>query len=359
MRGEEASELRPVGNPLRITWQGVAVIVALLVLTYWLRFILLPFVAAGALAYVARPMLQWLQRRFGLPRWLAALVPFLLFLGILSLLGYAIDRLLVPQVEQMLGDLKNTLRQFLLNVFHGRPIYLPGKTMTADEAAGKVVDRLDELNSPDALIAAATTGFAAMMGIVLSIVVFGFLLFQGPRLASGLLWLVPPRLRPQARSLAQQIDPMLGRYLRGVFIVVLFTTTVTWIITGPVFGVPHAFFLAMAVGLLELIPVVGPILSFIMFGLVAVQQTAYTEVVGFGVFAIGLRLTIDQLVGPLVLGRAAEIPAVVVIFAFLTGGALYGILGVILAIPAAATIKIVLANLYEGSPELIADPPEP
>jgi predicted PurR-regulated permease PerM len=355
VRREEANELRPVAGPLRISWSGVATIVTLLIVAYWLRFILLPFVAAGALAYVARPILQRLQRRFRFPRWLAALVPFLLLLGILSLVGYAIDRLLVPQVEEMLGDLKNTLRQFLLNVFHGHPIYLPGKTMTADEAAGKIVDRLDDLNSPDALIAAATSGFAAMMGIVLSIVLFGFLLFQGPRLAAGLLWLVPPRLRPQARSLAQQIDPMLGRYLRGVFIVVLFTTTVTWIITGPVFGVRHAFFLAIAVGLLELIPVVGPILSFVMFGLVAVQQTGYSEVIGFGIFAIGLRLMIDQLVGPLVLGRAAEIPAVVVIFAFLTGGALYGFLGVVLAIPAAAAIKIVLSNLYEGAPELLAN----
>jgi predicted PurR-regulated permease PerM len=103
----------------------------------------------------------------------------------------------------------------------------------------------------------------------------------------------------------------------------------------------------LAVGLLELIPVIGPIVSFILFGLLAVQQTGYGEVIGFGAFAFGLRLVIDQLVGPLVLGKAAEIPALVVIFAFLAGGTLYGMLGVVLAIPAAATIKIVLTNLYD------------
>jgi predicted PurR-regulated permease PerM len=145
---------------------------------------------------------------------------------------------------------------------------------------------------------------------------------------------------------------MLGRYLRGVFVVVLFTTTVTWVVTGPVFHVQHALFLALAVGLLELIPVVGPIVSFILFGLVAVQQTGYGEVIGFGVFAVGLRLVIDQLVGPLVLGKAAEIPALVVIFAFLAGGTLYGMLGVVLAIPFAATIKIVLMDLYGEAPDV-------
>ena len=91
---------------------------------------------------------------------------------------------------------------------------------------------------------------------------------------------------------------------------------------------------------------VGPIASFILFGLLAVQQTAYGQIIGFGIFAIALRLSIDQLVGPLVLGKAAEIPALVVIFAFLVGGTLYGLLGVILAIPTAAAIKIVLANIY-------------
>lgn len=355
MRRDQLPDVRAVFRPTSVSWPLVALVVGALIVAYWLRIVLLPFVAGGALAYVGRPILHWLQDRFHFPRWLAALVPFVLFLGILSLLGFAIDRLLVPQVEQMLGDLKTTLRQFLLNVFHGRPIYLPGKTMTADQAASAIVNKLDETNSPDQLILAATAGFGLMMGFVLTVVVFGFLLFQGPRLSAGLLWLVPPHLRPRARALAAQIDPMLGRYLRGVFVVVLLTITVTWVVTGLVFRVQHAIFLALAVGLLEMIPVIGPIISFILFGLVAVQQAGYGQVIAFGAFAVGLRLSIDQLVGPLVLGKAAEIPALVVIFAFLAGGTLYGMLGVVLAIPTAAAIKIVLMNLY-GEPDS-ADPP--
>jgi predicted PurR-regulated permease PerM len=118
-------------------------------------------------------------------------------------------------------------------------------------------------------------------------------------------------------------------------------------VTGLIFHVSHAIFLALLVGVLELIPVIGPILSFITFGLVAVQQASFTMIIWFGVFAIALRLVIDQVVGPVVLGRAAQIPAVVVMFAFLAGGALYGFLGVVLAIPVAAAVKIVLAEIYE------------
>jgi predicted PurR-regulated permease PerM len=188
------------------------------------------------------------------------------------------------------------------------------------------------------------------MGCVLTIAILAFLLFTGPQLARGTLWLFPPHLRDRVRALAMEVDPMLGSYLRGIFVIVLFTAAVTYAVTGLIFHVPLAIFLSLAVGLLELIPVIGPVLSFVAFGLVAVEQTSVATIIGFGVFAIVLRLTIDQLVGPLVLGRAARIPAVVVIFAFLAGGALYGMLGVVLAIPVAATIKIVLTEIYEGPP---------
>ncbi len=67
----------------------------------------------------------------------------------------------------------------------------------------------------------------------------------------------------------------------------------------------------------------------------------------FLAFYIALRLSIDQVVGPLVLGRAVELHPVVIIFAFLAGGVLFGALGVLLAVPFAAAIKTVLSVYYE------------
>lgn len=334
------------------TGWGIALAVGVaLILAYWLRYVLIPFVLAGALAYLARPLVRWLPRALGLPRWASALLAFLLFLGICAILAYGVERLAVPQIDAMMTDSKATIEKFLVTLFHGRELHLPGKTLTAEEAARQINAELDKIGeNPEQLIGLAVTGFAAMMGFVLTCVLFAFFLFTGPDLARGMLWLVPPHLRPRVRSLAMEIDPMLARYLRGVFFVVLFTSAITYLVTGFVFHVGHAIFLGLAVGLLELIPVLGPILSFVTFGLVAVQQKGYGTIIGFGVFAIVLRLAIDQLVGPLVLGRAARIPAVVVIFAFLAGGVLYGFLGVVLAIPVAATIKIVLTDLYEGPP---------
>ncbi|HSZ56094.1 MAG TPA: AI-2E family transporter [Tepidisphaeraceae bacterium] len=332
---------------------GVAgLVVAGCVLAYLLRYVLLPFVFAGALAFLSRPLMRRLQRNLSFPRWLAALLTFVSFLGMLALAGWGIERLALPELTQLMTDSRATIQKLIEGAFDGRELQLPGKRLTARQLADELNGALEHVgDNPEQIIGFAVLGFGAMMGGVLTCALFGFFLFTGRQVTQGMLWLVPPPYRPLARSLALKVDPVLARYLEGVFIIVLFTTTVTFIVTGLVFHVSHAFFLSLAVGLLELIPVIGPILSFIAFGLVAVQQTSFAMIIWFGVFAIALRLAIDQLVGPVVLGRAAEIPPVVVIFAFLAGGTLYGFLGVLLAIPVAATVKIVLADVYNPSPE--------
>jgi predicted PurR-regulated permease PerM len=65
-----------------------------------------------------------------------------------------------------------------------------------------------------------------------------------------------------------------------------------------------------------------------------------------GAFWFAVRQAIDQVVGPIVLGRAVRLPPVAVIFAFLAGGALLGLLGLLLAIPAAALFKLLLDTYY-------------
>src|SRR5439155_26707689 len=111
---------------------------------------------------------------------------------------------------------------------------------------------------------------------------------------------------------------------------------------------PNAILLSILTGILELIPVLGPILSAAVLGIIALDQGSVWIAIGFACFALALRLSIDQLVGPLVLGRAVRLHQVVVIFAFFAGGVLFGALGVLLAIPVAAIIKIALKNHYES-----------
>jgi predicted PurR-regulated permease PerM len=128
--------------------------------------------------------------------------------------------------------------------------------------------------------------------------------------------------------------------------VVIYTAALAWIAFGPVFGIPHAPVVAFVVGLLELIPLIGPAITLVIVGMISAQQGSIAATVGLFAFAIALRLSLDELVAPLILGKMARLHPAVIIFAFLSGGALFGILGLLLAVPVAASIKIVLSIYY-------------
>jgi len=119
---------------------------------------------------------------------------------------------------------------------------------------------------------------------------------------------------------------------------------------GLVLKIQHAAFLALVTGLLELIPFVGPGASAVIAGLVAVQQASSAwNIIAYIIYATALRISIDQFFGPLVLGRAAYVPPVLVIFCFLAGGLLFGIVGVILSVPVALCVKALLREIYQES----------
>lgn len=139
---------------------------------------------------------------------------------------------------------------------------------------------------------------------------------------------------------------MLRRYLIGLGLVVTYTAVVGWIGFGPIFHLPHAVLLAIVVGFLELIPVIGPFLSATIVGVIAIQQQGIVAAALLFGFAIGLRLSIDNLVGPIVLGEAARIHPVIIIISFVCGAILFGIVGLLIAVPIAVCIKITLQHYY-------------
>ncbi|MGH7089462.1 MAG: AI-2E family transporter, partial [Stellaceae bacterium] len=150
----------------------------------------------------------------------------------------------------------------------------------------------------------------------------------------------------EVRVVAGKILPVLWRYFLGLAVIVVYTSSVAGIGFGLVFHLPQATLLAVVVGLFELVPIIGPAATIAIVTLTAVQQAGLFAMVGLIVFAVALRLSIDELVGPLVLGQAARVHPIVVIFAFLSGAILFGIIGLILAIPVAASIKIILGTYY-------------
>jgi predicted PurR-regulated permease PerM len=104
----------------------------------------------------------------------------------------------------------------------------------------------------------------------------------------------------------------------------------------------YALPIAVVTGLVEIVPFVGPVVAGTIAALFALSQGGVNLVVGVVVFYVVLRQVEDQIVSPVVLGDAVELHPLVVIFAVLAGGALFGILGTLAAIPIAASIKVII-----------------
>jgi predicted PurR-regulated permease PerM len=177
-------------------------------------------------------------------------------------------------------------------------------------------------------------------------------LVSGKQVARGLFWIVPPHRRSLVARIWQRLDPVLMRYFIGVLGVVAYATVAAYVGLGVILGIQHAVLLACLTGILETVPVIGPTSAAILAGLVSLRTaTGIVNIAEYALYATVLRLSIDQLVGPIVLGRAAHVHPVLIIFCFLAGGIVLGIPGVILAVPVALVVKSTLATLYGDEAE--------
>jgi predicted PurR-regulated permease PerM len=321
---------------------------ALAVFLYFIKLILLPFVLPAILAYICTPALDWLARRTRWPRLLFAVALFLVILGIAgTFLAFAANRL-VAEAQSLLTSLQDMLQKVLSGAFNYHPVNVLGYSVDAQQIARWALDQTRGwLSQTDHLALFAGYGLGALMGAFLSVVMLFYFLVSGERIAQGILWIAPPHRRPLVRRIWARLDPVLIRYFIGMIVVVIYATVASYVGLGFFLGIQHAVLLALLTGVLETVPVIGPTSAAFIAGLVSLQTaTGIMSIVNYALYATALRLSIDQLLGPVVLGTAAHVHPVLIIFCFLAGGIVFGIPGVILAVPVALLIKSTLATLY-------------
>lgn len=351
-RGKAArnAELLPMSRPLDTgETRAVLLMVGILALfLYFIRLILLPFVLAAVLAYVSTPLLDWLARRTRLPRTLFAIGLFVILVSLgAGLLAVAAQHI-VAEFTGTTNDLQSAVENLVRQVIGGGTVHVFGQSLTANGIAQTVFNRIrDWFGQTDALVAITGYGVGTVVGAFLTVVVLFYFLVSGRSVARGLFWIVPPPRRALVARIWSRLDPVLKRYFIGVVGVVVYATIASYFGLGIILGIHHAELLALLTGILETVPVIGPMAAAIIAGLVSLRTaTGLMSIIDYALYATVLRLSIDQIVGPIVLGRAAHVHPVLIIFCFLSGAILLGIPGVILAVPAALVVKNTLAVLY-------------
>lgn len=334
-------------------WPIAIVGMVLILIAYTLRYTLVPFVFAIMAAFVLEPVISWSTRRLHGRRWPMATLLSLAVVGGAGFSVYWIGTTAFHDLSQVFQQLPQTVQATSRVLLGPRGITLFGRQYMPQQVATLLLNDMTNLLNAAEVLLALRIGAGTAAGFVLTLVLIPYFLASGPRLAAGALWLIPPERRPAVEDMLPELLPLLRRYVSGLVGVVLYTAAMAYIALGLLAGVRGAAVLSIVVGVLELIPVIGPVTSLLLIGLSASQQPLWTAVTLMG-FALLLRLSIDNLVGPFLLGRAVTIHPVVVIFCFITGAMLFGIIGLVLAVPTAACVKLVLERYYAEpiSPEM-------
>ena len=319
-----------------------------------------PFLWAGILSYILLPLVGAIERRTSLPRTAAALTVFVALLAVI----FGGGRFLIPRLLDNTKDLQTNWPTLIANAQ-----VTIADTLTAiglgDLAATVIAPNLQDLDRQivamlqrNALPVVVGAGHFLLQFLIFLIATF-LTLRDAPRLLTFIQRNLPREHRAEILHVLRDTNVMLGRYIRGQLILVLLMSSITTIALT-ILGVPYSVLLGVMTGVLETIPFVGPITAGAIACLVALGHPnpfGWSQIAYVGVVAVMytiLRHAEDYLVIPAVIGRAVRLHPAIVIFSLLSGGAVFGLLGIVLAVPVAATMRLVLiyirAKLQDEDP---------
>jgi predicted PurR-regulated permease PerM len=323
------------------------VLVAFVGLMWVARGVLPPFIVAGILAYVLSPLVDELATRTGLRRPLAAMGVFIVVLIVFATLALLAGARLNSELRDLEREGPSIAQSVVEKLTGGQDLELLGQQMTSRELGRRLdIAVQQELGTPSQAIQAVSAGFSLLFGVILVFLSLAYMLVDGPNFFRYVLRFVPGEHRAHVERLAIQIHHVLGRYLRGQLVLIVLMSTVTFLILEYGFGLPYSLWVGILTGILEIIPVVGPITAGAIAATIGFSQGGASQAAAIAIVYFVLRQVEDQLVMPLVVGRAVHIHPLVTIFAVLVGEKVAGVLGMILAVPIAATLKVILDYAY-------------
>ena len=321
---------------------------------YLLAPILTPFAVAALLGYLGDPLVDQLERR-GFSRTNSVVLVFVAMSLVIILVLLLLIPVLEAQISQLIRDLpryiewfRSRLEPFLAN---NLGIETEG-LLDLSQITGMLREHWQAAGgfAASALASVSKSGLAVvawLVNLALIPVLTFYFLRDWDGLVARISEVIPRTLADTATRLAYQSDQVLGGFLRGQLLVMASLATIytvgLWLV-----GIDYALLIGMGAGLVSFIPYLGTISGLVAAVVAALVQ--YHDVLhlvlvlivfGIGQVAEGFVLT------PKLVGDRIGLHPVVVIFAIMAGGQLFGFVGVLIGLPVAAIVMVILRHLHE------------
>ncbi len=308
-----------------------------------------PILIAGILFFIFSPLVKLLEKG-KVPRTLAILIPYIVFIGVIS----AVVAFVGPILSQQVTDLVKNVPTFATEISN----FITNLTQTSEfkwvmeqeyVSLEQIEDTLTGLATslPESITASFTKVLGVVTDITLTMITVPFILFymlkDGHKLPGQIVKILPHTYRHEGVKILQDLNNTLSAYIQGQVIVSLFVGVGCYI-GYSIIGLNYALVLGLVVAVANIIPYLGPFIGAAPAVIIALLDSP-----GKALLAALVVTVVQQIDGnflsPLIIGKRLNTHPLTIILLLIGAGSFGGILGMILAVPTYAVLKAVTLNI--------------
>ncbi|WP_078380380.1 AI-2E family transporter [Sutcliffiella halmapala] len=316
-------------------------------ITIMIKTLFAPIILAGVMYYLLRPLVN-LAARY-IPRGLAILSIYLMFIGIITLLLFLIGPTLQHQVNSLVENtpkIINEIREFTVELQENEYVarFQQDERFSLEEISGKIADNLNAyltaFGSNVINIIGAITGFVILL-VIIPFVLF-YMLKDGDRLPEQVIKFIPRQHEKEGRHVLKDMDIALSSYIQGQIIVSVCVGVLIYI-GFLIIGLEYSLVLALIAMFTNVIPFIGPFI-----GTVPSVIVAFFDEPIMAVWVLLVVIIVQQvesnLISPQVMGKKLDVHPLTIIFLLLVASKFAGLVGLLLAVPTYAISKVIVLH---------------
>lgn len=316
-----------------------------------LKTVILPIILTGIVYYLLNPIVDFLERH-KVGRLQSILLLYVLIIGIVAVLL----TLVVPVIRQQIMDLVTNFPAYS-DMIRVQFEHLMGSNLINQIQESINFDPQEMIRTvsekASTFLNKTWTGIGGFVGnvieVVLAIVTVPFILFyllkDGKKLPGFILGFVPTKLRGETDRVMKEMNHQISSYIRGQ-IIVSFCIGALLFIGYIIIGLKYSLILAVIAAFTSVVPYLGPAIA-ITPALIVAAVTSPMMLLKMIIVWTVVQLIEGKFISPQVMGKTLKIHPITIIFVILTSGNLFGIVGVLLAVPGYAVLKVVVSHIYK------------
>ncbi|GGF75880.1 UPF0118 membrane protein YubA [Paenibacillus albidus] len=311
-----------------------------------------PLLLSGIAYYLLNPLVDRLERRSKVKRTYGIVILFLLIAGIITLILLTV----IPMIRSQLLELIDNFPEYSDQI-QAQFIDLTGSKLFGQIQQNVGMD-FTEITSrvttwATSFLNNALNGVGNVVGaiteIILALVTTPFILFyllrDGKKLPDFIVKFIPDSLQPQTRMVMSEMNSKVASYIRGQIIVSCCIGALLYV-GYLIIGLQYSLVLAIAAACTAVVPYLGPAIA-ITPALIVALVTSPFMLVKMIIVWTAVQLIEGKFISPQIMGKSLKVHPITIIFVILFAGKMFGVVGIILAVPGYAVFKVVVTHLFQ------------